>query len=270
MKKSLFLVVLFVLTISINGFGQKGFYAGFSGNAGISAIGNQNLYGLKWSYLNNDKTFDPAYKLTLGYGANAKIGYNFSPPLGMQFELGYQKRGQNYEDTDGKDVTHTKDISLNYITTGVYFRYTSIFRKNFYKREQKVRLAITVGPQINVLVSADQTYSLSGEIIDAFGLDLNDIDYPSNNPPQWTSDYNFTSTDNDKELFRNVDIGLLARVGVDFYPKKWFFISPTLTSYLSLTDINNKDYTQHSGYGQSRNFSVGFELGIGFYVNKKS
>ncbi|MCB0503763.1 MAG: outer membrane beta-barrel protein [Bacteroidetes bacterium] len=269
MKKTLIFLFLFVFAFTFRSIGQKGLYVGFAGNVGISAIGNQNLYGMKWNYLNKDKSFDPAYKITMGYGANAKLGYNFTPPIGMQLEVGYQSRGQKYEDTDGRDVTHTKDISLNYITTGVYFRYTSIFRRNYYKKEQKVRLAITVGPQFNVLLSADQTYSLSGEVLNVLGLDLTDIDYPSSNPPAWTSDYNFSNDADDKALFRNYDIGLLARIGVDFYPKKWFFISPTITSYLSLTDINDKDFSVHSGYGQSRNFSMGFELGFGFYMNKE-
>lgn len=263
-------LVIILGVLSLNCYAQKGFYAGFSGNVGTSIVANQNLYGVKFQYLNKDKTFDPAHKLTIGYGGLAKIGYNFSPPIGLQFELGYQSRGQNYDDTDGQNVNHQKEIKLNYITTGVYFRYTSIFRKNFYKKEQKVRLALTIGPQFNVLVGASQQYSLYGDNFSTFNLDYENIDYPAPAPdlPFWTSPYNFTTEDDDKKLYKSLDVGILGRIGVDIYPKPWFFISPTITSYLSLTDINAEEYTTHSGYGASRNIAVGFEIGFGFYVNR--
>lgn len=263
--------ILFILLclLPILGFAQKGFYGGFAANGGTSVIFNQNLYGVKFLYLtSNDKTFDPAHKLTIGYGATGKIGYNFIPPLGLQLEVGYQSAGQKYEDTDGRDVLHKKDIHLSYITTGVYLRYTSIFRKNYYKQNQKVRLALTIGPRINILVNANQTYSLESEIANLLDLDLVDIAYPASNTPFYSTDYSFGKNEDDKNLFKNLDVGLLAKIGVDIYPKKWFFISPTLVSYLSFTDINNKNFTSHRGYGQSRNFSIGFEIGVGFYFDK--
>ncbi len=122
--------------IQIGTYAQKGFYSGFSANVGSTTVANQNIYGVKWSGLG---TFDPAHKFTVGYGFTGKIGYNITPPIGFLAEIGYQKRGQNYEDTDSKETTHSKSIDLNYITTGLYFRYTSIFKKNYYKKEQKVR-----------------------------------------------------------------------------------------------------------------------------------
>ena len=268
LKNILFIFILLLAALTQNSYAQKGFYAGFSGNLGTTYVVNHNLYGIKWGHLNKDKTFDPAHKTAIGYGGTAKVGYNFIPPLGIQGEVGYQARGEKYEDTDGSDFTHHKDIELNYITVGVYLRYTSIFKKNFYKKEQKVRLALTIGPQINVLFSAKQEYSVTGEAIDLLNLNFENIDYPSNNSPAWTSDYSFTTEQNDKALFKNYDIGLLSRIGVDIYPKPWFFISPTLTSYFGITDVNDKKYTEHSGYGQSRNFAIGVELGFGFYVNK--
>jgi hypothetical protein len=259
--------MLGVLPLTVSA--QKGVYLGLSGNAGSTFVANQNLYGIKWYDIGK---FDPAHQFTVGYGATAKVGYNFSPPMGLLLEIGYQHRGQNYNDEDSKEVIHKKSIDLNYLTTGIYYRYTSIFKKNYYKQNQKIRLAVVVGPQFNVLLAANQTYGLENDILELLNLpiDLDDLPYPSNNPPVWSSDYDFSTEDDDKALFKNFNIGLLARVGVDIYPKSWFFISPTITTYLSITDINNSNYTKHSGYGTSRALDVGFDLGIGFYIEGKS
>jgi hypothetical protein len=266
--RSRYLFLIFALSIFPSIIkAQKGLYMGVSANAGTAIIANQNLYGVKWYGIGK---FDPAHQFTVGYGATAKIGYNFSPPMGLLLEVGYQHRGQKYEDVDSKDITHKKEVDLEYFTTGIYFRYTSIFKKNYYKKEQKVRLAVVVGPQFSTLLKANQTYGLENDVLDLIDLpiDLSDLPYPSNSP-FWSSDYNFEVDDNDKELFKNFNIGLLARVGVDIYPKPWFFISPTISTFISVTDINSSKYTQHSGYGTSRIADIGFDLGVGFYIDSK-
>ena len=246
-------------------FAQKGFYLGVSGNLGASFVANQNTYGIKWNLL-GVRDFELAYKSNLGFGGGLKLGYNFKPQLGFQFDIGYQKGGMRYKDTDRNNVLHTKEISQSYITIRPAFRYSSIFRKNFYKQDQKVRIAILFGPQIGILTNGTMKYDLEFEMLP--DIDDATLNYPFNNVYLDDGEepfYTYTGQ-SDKDFFNNIDFGFALQFGVDIYPVDWLFISPKINSYLGLIDVNASEFREHSGYGAAKNLLVGFDLSFGFYI----
>ena len=259
------LALIFTLALCLPVQAQQGFYLGFSGNINSSLILNQNTYGVKWN-IPGERNFEMAYKGTAGYGGAFKFGYNFKEQLGLEWQAGYQDMGMQYEDKASNGVTHRKSIDLDYVTIGMAFRYTSIFKKNRYKQEQKVRLAIVVGPVIGILTNADFQYEIEAEQID---VTINDADL--NYPYEFSlvnEGFYTNEADSDRDYFSAVDAGLQLNFGIDIYPKPWFYISPVLTGYLGLTDINDKAYRRHSGYGPSRNGNIGVNLSMGFYINQ--
>lgn len=260
------LLLAFLLMIQLPAAGQEGFYLGFSGNFNASMLLNQNTYGVKWNVPGNRK-FELAYKGTAGYGGGLKFGYNFRDQFGLEWQTGYQAMGMRYEDTDPNDVIHRKAIDIDYVTIGMAFRYTSIFARNRYKQEQKVRLAVVVGPQIGILTRAGLSYTLDAEPLDLF-FDDGSVDYP-NQFTLYNEAYYDVNIDDDKDFFSNVDAGLLVQVGVDIYPKPWFYISPVVSGYLGFTDINASDFRDHEGYGSTRNAYFGVNLSMGFYIREK-
>jgi hypothetical protein len=259
------ILITALMLLQLPAHAQKGFYLGFAGNATSSLILNQNTYGVKWN-IQGIRNFELAYKATAGYGGAFKFGYNFKDQLGLEWLAGYQDMGMRYEDTTPNNVIHRKSIDLDYITIGMAFRYTSIFKKNRYKQEQKVRLAIVAGPLIGILVNAELLYSLEAELIDIV-LDDKDLAYPTEfslvNEAFYTAE-----AENDRDYFSPVEAGLQLQVGIDIYPRPWFYISPVVTGYIGLTDLNAKAYRNHSGYGASRHANVGLNLSMGFYINQ--
>ena len=259
-------ICLVVLTTAvIPSQAQKGFYIGFAGNVNASLILNQNTYGVKWN-LPVNRDFELAYDATLGFGGNAKFGYNFKEQIGLEWHAGYQAMGMNYFDEDQNMVVHDKSISLDYVTIAMAFRYTSIFKKNRYKREQKVRLAIVAGPQFGILTRASLNYTLESEFL---GLTFDDdgVNYPFAFN-LYNETFYTTPVSNDRDFFSTIDAGILFQVGIDIYPKPWFYIAPVITSYIGLTDINASAFRQHSGYAATRNAFIGLNLGMGFYINQ--
>ena len=265
MKVVIRILVSLCFLYSVNVHAQKGLYLGFATNVTSSSVLNQNTYGVKW-HLGNDRNFELAYAPTIGYGGSFKVGYNFKEQLGLEWQAGYQAGGMNYKDKDQNKVIHRKSISTDYVTIGMAFRYTSIFRKNHYKQEQKVRLAVVVGPQIGILTRAALEYSLEATLID---LAFNDAElmYPNEFAIYNEAFYTQPISD-DKDLFKSIEAGVLVQVGIDIYPKKWFYISPVATTYFGITDINADAFTKHSGYGASRHFNFGLNLSMGFYINQ--
>ena len=248
---------------------QKGFYMGFAGNATASFILNQNTYGIKFNFP-KERDFQLAYKATVGYGGSLKIGYHFSQQWGIEVHAGYQSAGLNYEDTDQNNVVHRRTSEVDYITFAIPFRYTSIFDRNKFKQEQKVRLGVIIGPQFGILVNGTLEYSLQ---LEDLVFDDEELDYPNDYlilPEISIYDEVFyeTGDQDDKDFYNSFDMGLLIQVGVDIYPKKWFYIQPMITSYIGLTDMNADAYRLHENYGASRNFNIGLTLGMGFYINQ--
>lgn len=249
---------------------QKGFYVGFSGNATTTFVLNQNTYGVRWNFPNS-RDFQLAYKPTIGFGGALKLGYNFKPQWGLEWHTGYQSGGLDFKDEDRNGVTHRRSIGVDYITFAMPFRYTSIFKKNKYKQEQKVRLAVVVGPQFGVLVSGNLEYTIE---LDGTKLEDEVLNYPNDYviieevPVYAETFYEVDPEANDKDYYNSFDFGILAQAGLDIYPKPWFYISPVITSYIGVTDVNAKAFRKHSGYGPSRNFNIGLNLSMGFYINQ--
>ncbi|MCP4122685.1 MAG: PorT family protein [Bacteroidetes bacterium] len=258
----------------LNSKAQEGFYLGFSGNVGSSIILNQNTYGVQWNLSGMaDRNFELGYKTSVGYGGGIKLGYGITGQLGFEFHLGYQDRGMRYEDTDNNDIIHRKHVDVDYLTIAVPFRYTSIFKKNKYKQFQRVRLAIVVGPQIDILTAAKLEYELESEFLEISFTD-DQVNYPfpvelvDGFGTYFDQDDYSDITNNDKDYFATAQFGFLFNVGVDIYPNDWLYISPVITSYLGITDMNAKAYRKHDSYASGRNASIGLGISMGFYINQ--
>ncbi len=267
MKRVFFILFCCSFLTVVNSFAQKGFYLGISGNVGASFVANQNTYGVKWD-LQGIRDFQLAYNANAGFGGGLKFGYNFKPQLGVQLDIGYQKGGMSYEDIDANDIMHRKEISQNYITIRPAIRYTSILKKNYYKQNQKVRIAILFGPQIGILTKGEMKYELTLEGLPDIDDDILNYPFNDNFPEPYGEPFYIDNSDKDKDFFNTIDFGFALQFGIDIYPVDWLFISPKINTYLGVVDVNAKEYREHSGYGASKNFSAGFDLSVGFYIGQ--
>lgn len=276
-RQVLALFALCAAALSAPSVAQEGFYLGVTGNVGASMVTNQNDYGVLWN-VPGKRDFELAYRGTIGYGGGLKFGYNFAPQFGMELHLGYQDRGMRYRDTDVNDVTHRRTTDADYVYFALPFRYTSILKRNRFKQFQRVRLAIVAGPQIGILAGGGLEYTLETDgdfpLVPNSTFDDETVNFPFPSsslvegfPPYYEAFYT-NQPESDRDLYSTVDFGLMFMIGVDIYATEWFYISPGITGYLGVTDINAKAYRDHSGYSASRHAAIGFGLSVGFYLSQ--
>ncbi len=237
MKKILF-PFLFVLVFTGQVMSQKQLYFGISGTGLSPWITNQNNYG--------DPELD--YKLTFGFGVNANIGFDFNKHLGAKIEAGFQRLGQDYEDTRDGDTTFTRDIQLNYFTLPVLFKYKS--------SGSVARFYFLVGPQFNFLTSAKQKYYRQEEVYSNEIVTLN-------GKPVKIGEEDITVRYNSMDIMARLDAG----VDITIIPS--LFLNVGLTFAYGLTDINASDYQlpDHSGaYHASHNLYPGMNFGINYVL----
>lgn len=239
---------------------------GFGGHVGASFIFGQNTYDVKWK-VPGVREFELAYDGTLSYSGGGVVGYNFKPQFGLEWQAGYATAGMKYEDTDRNGVIHRKQVDLRYATIGMAVRYSAIFKKNRYKQKQKVRLAIVAGPRIGIRTKGSLTYSL--ELPGVITVDDAQLNYPYEFPDYNDSDVYTNPTGSDDAFFNKIDVGLVVRVGVDIFPSEYFYISPAVTGYLGIADINASEFRIHDGYGASHTGDIGFQCTMGFYLSRR-
>ncbi len=140
MKKLYSALLTLLLLASIPALAQKGLYFGIAGTVQSTWITNQENYGLH--------PLD--YVSTMGGSGNINIGYDFTNHIGIKIELGYGTLGQKYSKTR-TDSVFSRQVKLNYLMIPILLKYRI--------GGPVVKFYIAVGPQFNMLLSANQTYT---------------------------------------------------------------------------------------------------------------
>ena len=243
MKKTFLVIALF---LSVAGFGQKGLYFGLGGYMGASGVVNQNTYG--------HPELDYAIPMSLGYHAN--IGYNFTEHVGLKMELGLSHLGQKYSDlrTDsatGVDTNFARRVKFNYFSIPVLFRYTG--------GGKVARFYVAAGPQMMLLLTAEQTYTANGEPYERTVMDKD------GNP--------FVVGDKDiKDRISSFDIMARIDMGVDITLVTNLVLNAGITMGYGFLDVNADAYKLEdysSNYNASHNYYGGFTVGLNYYLPSK-
>jgi hypothetical protein len=235
MKKFYSALLALLLLISIPALAQKGLYFGIAGTAQSTWITNQENYGLH--------PLD--YTSTFGGSGNLNIGYDLTNHIGIKIEFGYGTFGQKYNKTRS-DSVFARQIKLNYFMIPVLFKYRV--------GGPIVKFYVAVGPQFNMLLSANQTYTMNG---DTFIDTLKTI---SGKP--------FAVGQSEiKDRFSSMDIFARMDVGIDITLIKHLMIEFGIKLGYGLIDINATDYRlkdDTGNYNRSHNVFGGLTLGINY------
>ena len=238
MKKLFSTVIFFLLFLSGPLMSQKQLYFGLAGTGLSSVITNQNNYGLV--------AMD--YKVPFGGSGNLNIGFDFNNHVGLKLEIGYTKLGQKYTDNVTnviKDSAFSRNIKLNYLQVPLLFKYRS---------GGNTKLYLMVGPQFNILLSANQDYTLNGALYDTTKTNLANQKF-------------VVGQSSIKERFSTLDIMARIDFGVDIALAKNLYLNAGLTLAYGLLDINASDWRikDHTGtYHASHNGYGGINVGISY------
>jgi hypothetical protein len=236
MKKLLSLLMLAFILISGPAFSQKRLSFGVTGTPMFTGMTNQNNYGLS----------DMDYKATFGMAGCANIGFDFNNHLGLVLQIGYSGLGQSYTDFI-KDTTYARDIRLNYLQIPLMFKFRT--------GGSVARFYLMVGPQLNYLFSATQTYFKGDATTD-------DQVY---NPflQKWTKLGEETITDR----YNSIDVMGRLDLGVEISLLKNLYLNGGLSLAYGFLDINASDWQikdSSGNYNPSNNFFGGFHVGINY------
>lgn len=236
MKKNLSLLFLAFILVSGSAFSQKRLSFGATWTAMYTGLTNQNHYGLP----------DMDYKSTFGMAGCANIGFDFNKHLGLVLQVGYSGLGQSYTDNI-KDTTYARDIRLNYLQVPLMFKFRT--------GGKVARFYLMVGPQLNYLFSAKQTYYKGGATTD-------DQIY---NPvtQKWTKIGEETITDR----YNSIDVMGRLDLGMEISLLKNLYLNGGLSFAYGLLDVNASDWQikdSSGNYNPSNNFFGGFHVGINY------
>jgi len=236
MKKIFPLVILATILISGSVFSQKRLSFGVTGSTMFTGFTTQNHYGLP----------DMDYKGTFGFAGCANIGFDFNKNLGLVLQVGYSGLGQSYTD-EIKDTTYTRDIRMNYLQIPLMFKFRT--------SGEVVRFFIMAGPQLNYLLSANQTYYKNGVIPE------DEIYNPTLNKPVKIAEETIT------DRFNSIDIMGRLDLGVEISLIKSLYLNTGFSFAYGFTDINASDWQikdSDGNYNPSHNFFGGFHVGINY------
>lgn len=237
MKKNFFLTISLLILVVIPSLAQNyttEWYVGAGGNFNSTWIIRQNTYGEP----------EMKYKFTPSYAANVNLGLDFSTHWGFKMELGYALLGQKYDDLQYTLPT-TRSIKLTYFLLPVMVKYRV--------GGEKAKFYLMAGPQLGVLLSANQEYKRNGLDAPVFiNPDVGLID---------------VSKKEIKDRYTEAALFIRMDFGVELTPSKHFMIDIGITSAYSVTDLNAyswrfRDVT--GGYQISHNFYAGLNLGFNY------
>jgi len=235
MKKLYPALLAILLLASFPSLAQKGLYIGVAGTGQSTWITNQENYGLK--------PLD--YVSTFGAGVNLNLGYDLTNHIGLKIEIGYDQIGQKYSKTRS-DSVFSRNVKLNYLSIPVMFKYrTGGAIAKFY---------FAIGPQFNMLLSANQTYQMNGT---TFTDTLKTISGTKFAVGQGSIKERFASTD----IFARMDLG------VEITLVKHLMIDIGIKMGYGLMDINATDYRlkdNDGNYNASHPIFGGLTLGLNY------
>ncbi|MCD4747371.1 MAG: PorT family protein [Bacteroidales bacterium] len=243
MKKLFLLLIVSSLFFTTNAFAQKSkqLNIGLGGAFTNTWIVHQNFYG--------EPEVDYAPKFS--YGAIFSLGYDFTEQIALRIEAGYSAQGQKY---DGKQNSQSvkRDIKLNYLNIPLFFKYS------FGTGLTKFRFM--AGPQLSILLSAEQDYTRDGQVTGKMMPDVNNINFQ-------------TDATDIKNRFESTDFGFALDIGADIYLSKEFYINAGLRGNYGFSDINAPDYRIENidgVYEPSHNLFGGIYVGINYLIDVES
>ena len=240
MKKLFSALLAFLLIASFPALSQKGLYFGLAGTIQSTWITNQNNYGLS----------EMDYKSTFGGAGNLNIGYDFTNHLGLKLEIGYSKFGQKYTDSKTDSLQNkydfAREIKMNYLTIPILFKYRT--------GGTIAKFFVAVGPQINMLLSAKQTYTVNG------------APFVANIKTASGSTFDVGKEDI-KERYSSMDLVARVDLGVEITLVKFLMLDIGATFNYGLMDLNATDYRlkdSTGNYHPSHAVYGGLNLGLNF------
>jgi len=246
MKKLIVIVSVLLVLITLNVNAQKGkeLIFGVGGALTNVWIVNQNFYGEP----------EVEYAPKIGYAASFNIGYNFTENISVMTELQYSAQGQKYDDKQeigGIKYNTKRDINLRYLNIPIFFKYA------FGTENTKFRFM--VGPQIGILLDAQQEYFRDGERIPSYA------DYAEG----FIGKFDVTEP-KIKDRFDNTEISIVLDVGPDINLSDLFFISAGARINYGFKDINVAKYRikdMDGEYKPSHNFWGGLYISINYKLD---
>ena len=240
MKKICSLIVFAFLLTSVTVFAQKQLYFGIGGTGMTTGFMNQNNYGLE----------DMNWKATFGGSFNANIGFDFNSHIGLKLEIGYNPIGQKY-DNSVHDTTVTRTIKQNYLQIPLLFKYRS--------GGKSAKFFLAVGPQLNYLMSATQTFDKNVLAYDTLVTNLA-------GKKEKISEGTITS--------RYTSINIMARLdlGVEILIIKNLSLDLALSFAYGLTDMNATDWRMKDitkKYNAGHNAYGGINIGLNYVLPLK-
>jgi hypothetical protein len=241
MKKSYIFLVLAFMVLSGPLSAQKRLYFGMNGTIMNTWTTNQMNYGYA----------DMDYKITVNMGVNANVGFDFNKNFGLILQLGYACLGQKYEDLIG-DTAYSRRVNMNYLQFPLMFRFRT--------SGETARFYAMVGPQFNILLSANQVY---------YKNDATPLDSVYNewlNKPILIGESEITD--------RYISYDIMARVdfGVEITIIDNLFFTAGLSLAYGLMDINDPNWqfkNVQGEYNPSHNTYGGFSVGINYCFDPK-
>ena len=241
---------------------RKGFHIGLSGSVNSTWIFNQNNYNtLRLFVTPIVRQSEPDYLFTWGGQVGAQLGYNFHPNMGLVFEPSYSFAGQKYDDDFIGAVDAKNPSSAYYTPYGKYCNVKRTVRLQYIHLPLQFKLQTHIGDETNFYVQLGPQVNVRSTGFEE--VRINEAIYED------------TSKFTINQKFQRVEVGLALGTGVEFYVKEWFYINMGLNSYIGLTDLNGEvlktiDWYSKNDiqYQKSRNFYVGLNLGLHFYLSK--
>jgi hypothetical protein len=237
MKKSgIVCILIFILLLSVEVKSQQVHSLWINAVTGLNStwLINQNAYG------NPEFEYSTSFGLTGGLGAT----YFYKRHWGLSGSLLLSKLGQNYSGVQAGGDADRK-VSL------IYLEIPLMMMKDI--PGMSYPTWISFGPDVMVLIKANQEYSREGG---------RDLPYPDR-----------METADVKERYKQVDVALNFSVNrmynLDYFRKMMFLFS--VNTALGLTDINTKEWqipNTHDVYTGTHNFYIGLKVGLMFKVAK--
>ena len=228
MKKLVFSLV--GLCLAFVGHTQSFMYFGLRGYPQYTSILNRQ---------DSDAGSELDYDMTIGWGAGAAIGVNFTNSFGIETGIYYANQGQKYKGTittAGADSSYKSQKSFSAIKIPLFFKLNT-------DPDGFPMVTFYAGPQYSMLTNA--TYQINGSEAE--------VKFPGQ--PNVTF----------KDLYKKGTIEIAGGLGLDFWFAENMYFSTHLRGEYSLEDIEDEQF-KPAGRSVASNLAVGLVVGVGFVL----
>ena len=191
------------------------------------SLGKTAAFNHTWlTNTGGDKYFNP------GFNAGAQLVYSFNPNWGIGADVTFSMEGVRSKTTMG-DGQHIYDATLNYIRVplkGIYF---------FGKLGDRLRPKVFAGPSVGFLVGGSTKNFTENNSGDRFLVDKV----------------------KSKEVYRNVDLGVLVGAGLNYRIMKATWLTADVNYTNGLVDLSRSAGTWSASRGLAVSMGVTFPIG---------